>query len=206
MPPSDRHATANIRRFLADDYGANDNAARDGILKEFSCGRNPEVERFLKEQSVSFTLKHQSVTYLVFSRPYWRLSAYFTLTIKPITIDSDKFDLFSKVMQKKIKRMTRLDEGTNAYSLSAYLIAQLGKNFHDGAEKLISGAELLNLAFSTIKKAQYLVGGMAVFVETANERKLLDFYERNNFREFATRQTAPARGEPSDLVQLLAVL
>ena len=37
------------------------------ILSDYSCPINADVERFLKEQSIEFTKKNQSVTYLVIS-------------------------------------------------------------------------------------------------------------------------------------------
>ena len=59
-----------------------------GILSEFSCSINPDVERFLREQSVEFTKKNQSVTYLVFSNNDASLVGYFTLAIKPISVNA----------------------------------------------------------------------------------------------------------------------
>ncbi len=35
------------------------------LFSEFSCPLNPDVERFLKEQSIEFAKKHQAVTYLI---------------------------------------------------------------------------------------------------------------------------------------------
>ena len=53
----------NIREYLSgkDDKDLGEDALRD-ILSEFSCEKNPDVERFLKEQSIAFTKKNQSVT------------------------------------------------------------------------------------------------------------------------------------------------
>ena len=41
-----------------------------------------------------------------------------------------------------------LDKNTDTYTMSAYLIAQIGKNFTGGAEKKITGEELLELAWN----------------------------------------------------------
>ena len=59
--------------------------------------------------------------------------------------------------------------------MSAYLIAQLGKNYTDGRNKEITGTELLELAWSVIEDMQYRGGGMVVFLEANNEEKLLSF-------------------------------
>ena len=54
--------------------------------------------------------------------------------------------------------------------MSAYLIAQLGKNFADGRNNRITGAEMLELAWSVIEEMQYMGGGMVVFLEANNVR------------------------------------
>ena len=94
------------------------------VLSEFLCSKNTDVERFLKEQSIAFTKKNQSVTYLVFSNEDAELVGYFTLTIKAISVNSDAF---SNTMNRKIARVSELDETTGTYTLSAYLIARCGR-------------------------------------------------------------------------------
>ena len=74
--------------------------------------------------------------------------------------------------------------------MSAYLIAQLGKNFTNGSDKKITGEELLALAWDKIKEIQYLGGGVVTFLEAENEEKLLSFYRDNRFSQFDTKQTA----------------
>ena len=74
--------------------------------------------------------------------------------------------------------------------MSAYLIAQLGKNFSESGGTEITGAELLKLAWDKIKEIQYLGGGIVTFLEAENEEKLLSFYRDNRFSQFDTRQTA----------------
>lgn len=89
--------------------------------------------------------------------------------------------------------------------MAAYLIAQLGKNYAIEKEKRISGTELLELAWIIIQKLQYWVGGIIVFLEAYNEKKLLSFYQNNHFRQFDTRQTHNIN-EPHELIQLLRLL
>ena len=45
----------------------------------------------MKEQSIEFTKKNQSVTYLVFSNEDASLVGYFTIAIKPITVNAENF-------------------------------------------------------------------------------------------------------------------
>lgn len=195
----------NIREYLSakdeEDFGEEE--LRE-VLSEFSCEKNPDVERFLKKQSIEFTRKHQSVTYLVFSNEDVTLVGYFTLAIKPISVDASGF---SNTMKRKITRVSKLDETNGTYTLSAYLIAQLGKNFTDGANDKVTGEQLLQAAVDTIKELQYLAGGMVVFLEAENEEKLIKFYEeQNGFKRFAAKEVKSGETDAHTLIQLLKVL
>ena len=162
------------------------------------------MEKFLQEQSVDFTKKNQSVTYIVLSPEEGRIVGYFTLTIKPISVNGEKF---SNTVKRKLSRVSEQDMDNGNYQLSAYLITQLGKNFHDGLNEKITGQQLLGLAVEKIKELQYMAGGMVVFLETQNEEKLLYFYERQNgFKRFDTREVKRSAEEPRCLIQLLKVL
>ena len=191
----------NIREYLSakDDKDLGEEELRK-LLSEFSCGINPDVERFLKEQSIEFTKKNQSVTYLVFSNDDATLVGYFTITIKPISVNAEKF---SNTLKRKIARVSELDEENNTYTLSAYLIAQLGKNYHDDASKKITGEQLLQAAIDTIKEIQYMAGVMVVFLEAENEEKLIQFYERKNgFKRFDTKEIKVGTEEELALMRL----
>ena len=200
----DKYIKINIREYLA--LGADDDAgepALDRLLSEFSCPKNPDVEHFLKNNCVEFTKKNQSVTYLVMSMEKGELLGYFTIALKPLTV---RDEMISNTVKRKIKRVSEFDSQTNSYTMSAYLIAQLGKNYTDGRNKEITGAELLELAWSVIEDMQYMGGGMVVFLEANNEEKLLSFYRDNKFRQFDTRLTESKQAEPHELVQLLRLL
>ena len=157
----------------------------------------------MKKSSVEFTKKNQSVTYLVFDISSMVLVGYFTLALKPLTV---RGETVSNTVKRKLLRVSELDESSDTYTMSAYLIAQLGKNFTNGAEKKITGEELLVLAWDKIKEIQYLGGGMVTFLEAENEEKLLSFYRGNRFSQFDIRQTASYTDEPHELVQLLRLI
>lgn len=195
----------NIREYLSakDDKELGEETLL-GLLSEFSCDKNMDVERFLKEQSIEFTKKNQSVTYLVFTNVDAAFVGYFTITIKPISVNADSF---SNTMKRKIARVSELDEENGTYTLSAYLIAQLGKNFTNGANASITGEQLLQAAVDTIKELQYMAGGMVIFLEAENEEKLMRFYEdKNGFKRFDTKEIKAGTEEAHTLVQLLKVL
>ena len=173
------------------------------VLSGFSCPKNPDVERFLKRSAIEFTKKNQSVTYLVFSVESKELLGYFTLAIKPLTV---RGEAVSNTTKRKLLRISELDERSDTYTMSAYLIAQLGKNYAGGRNKKITGKELVELAWMVIEEARYMLGGMVVFLEAENEEKLLSFYHDNRFSQFDTRQTISSTDEPHEFVQLLRLL
>jgi hypothetical protein len=89
--------------------------------------------------------------------------------------------------------------------MSAYLIAQLGKNFAENDGKSIAGKELIKLAWDKIREIQYLGGGVVTFLEAENNADLISFYLKNSFSKFDTRQTKGAE-EQHELIQFLRLL
>ena len=204
MPINDKFFYINIRDYLAlgnDDKAGEPMLAR--VLSGFSCPKNPDVERFLKKSAVEFTKKSQSVTYLVFSVESKELLGYFTLALKPLSV---RGETVSNTMRKKLLRISELDEDSDTYTMSAYLIAQLGKNYTNGLNNKITGRELIELAWAVIEDAQYMLGGIVTFLEAENEEKLLSFYRDNRFSQFDTRQTISNTEESHELIQLLRLL
>ena len=198
-----KYTVFNIREYLKSENHGLGESELQSILSEFSCPRNADVERFVKEQSIEFAKKHQSVTYLVFSTEDAELLGYFAITIKPITVNSEPF---SNTTRRKLARVSELNEQNHTYNLAAYLIAQLGKNYQNGANERITGEELLELAIQQVQQMQYLAGGMVVFLEANNEEKLLEFYHNNGFQQFDSRLTESKDSEQHELIQLLKLL
>ncbi len=54
---------------------------------------------------------------------------YFTLALKPLTV---RGETVSNTVKRKLLRISEWDEKTDTYTMSAYLIAQLGKNYAGG--------------------------------------------------------------------------
>ena len=203
MQTEDKFFVANIRRYLGSD---NPKLGEDKLIQqisEFSCPKNPDVEHFLKKNAIEFTKKSQSVTYLVFSLSSMELVGYFTIALKPLTI---RGETVSNTVKRKLLRISELDERSDTYTMSAYLIAQLGKNYTGGRNKEITGKELIELAWTVVEEIQYMGGGIVTFLEAENEEKLLSFYRDNRFSQFDTRQTATDINESHELVQLLRML
>ncbi len=203
MTEKNKYRIINIRRYIGNENPELGEDELRQILSEFSCPMNPDVERFLKYSSIEFAKKNQSVTYLVFSVADGKLLGYFTLALKPLTV---RGETVSNTVKRKLLRVSELDKKSDTYTMSAYLIAQLGKNYSEKDGKMITGAELLGLAWDKIKATQYMFGGMVTFLEAENEEKLLSFYRESRFSQFDTRQTTSDTDESHELVQLLRLL
>ena len=170
--------SVNIRRYINSSNECDRQLLSD-FITDFTCPKNPDIERFLKNSAIDFTRKQQSVTYLAFTKESIDFVGYFTLTVKPLVIGVK--DIPSNTIRRKIERVARFDERTQTYSAAGYLIAQLGKNYTKAVNEEISGSELLELALDVIRRIQYRVGGMIAFLDAENNKNLIDFYERNGF-------------------------
>lgn len=68
------------------------------------------------------------------------------------------------------------------YNVSAFLIAQFGKNNNIPKEYSISGNELMDLTFEILKHVQYYVGGGVIYLDCEDIEKVLNFYQSDNNR------------------------
>lgn len=152
------------------------------LLSDFSCPENHEIESFVQYQALDFAKRKMSVTYLVMDNR-GNLAAIYTLTHKALELSEEGL---SATIKKKLSRFAQLDEKTNTYTISAFLIAQFGKN-HSCTE--LSGVRLMEKAFETLTNIQRSIGGGVVYLECEENPKLLSFYESddNRFRRFNER-------------------
>ena len=109
---------------------------RDGQKKPL----NPDIEVFLKKNAVQFAKEKKSITYIVGDKDDGSLLGYFTLTHKAIEIPADGL---SKSTVRTIEKYSRINPGSNSYTISAFLIAQFGKNYAVDGGKRITGNELM---------------------------------------------------------------
>lgn len=154
------------------------------ILSNFSCPRNLDVEKFIREDAIAFRKKRQSITYLVFSLQEMKLAGFYSIAIKPVTIPAAAI---SKSLAKRAARIGSFDETTQTYSTAMYLIAQLGKNSQYGKAESLGGRELLAFATAKISELSHLAGGTLQFLECEDVDFLKHFYEENNFAWFGAR-------------------
>lgn len=157
------------------------------ILSDFYCPKNPDVEKFIRYKAIEFAKQNIAPTHLVFSsyKDKVRLIGYFTLTVKSFYVSKSRL---SKNLTKRISKFGTYDENIKGYHISAPLIAQLGKNFNDNLNELITGDELLKLACDKIKSIQDEIGGKVTYLECEDKPKLIEFYESNGFVNFGKRE------------------
>lgn len=156
------------------------------ILSEFSCPKNVEIEDFVKNKAVDFAKRKISVTYLVMDNETGSVISIFTLAHKALDINKDALSATSR---KKLSRFANLDETKNSYSVSAFLIAQFGKNYAAEQPSDWNGVRLMEKTFETLGIVQRHIGGGVVFLECEDNPFLLDFYqnEQNRFHSFDVR-------------------
>ena len=129
-----------------------------GLLSKFSSPFNGDVETFLHKKAIEFAKQGFSQTHIVFAtyKGNPEIAGYFTLANKYITINSEKI---SSRLRRRINKFATFDRVIRSYCLSTPLIAQLGKNYTDGLDKLITGDELLKIACDKVARIQFELGG-----------------------------------------------
>ncbi len=172
------------------------------FLSDFSSPLNEEIEDFVRNKSIEFAKKKLSITYLVIRRTDSEknmLLGIFTLAHKSVEVTNINI---SNTTRRKLSKYAKLDEETNKYNVSAFLIAQFGKNSSVPERWKISGNELMDLTFEILKHVQYYVGGGVVYLDCEDIDKVLEFYqsEYNRFKQFGERE---AKNEGKRYLQLL---
>lgn len=176
----------NLRDILRDEF-LGESAAKS-IISSFSCPINPDVEHFLKHTAIEFTKQSISSTYLIMAsyKDIYVLVGYFTLANKIFCIDKEC--LPNRKWRSRLSKFGQFDQTIQRYTISAPLIGQLGKNYTNSYNKLITGDELLKLALDKVQEMQNIVGGKIVYLECEDKTSLTEFYSRNGFVNFGIRK------------------
>ena len=175
------------------------------ILKEFKCDLNKDVEYFLKEKAIEFSKQDISRTFLVMSSYQGNdvIVGYFAIANKATIVK--KF-ILSNTKRKRILRYGEYNSEIKGYNIALPLIGQLGKNYNNDYNKLITGDILLKLACNKIKEIQNIIGGRYVFLECEDNEKLKEFYELNGFECFGKRNLEKDERDKSSGDYLLQML
>jgi hypothetical protein len=160
------------RTSLKEIIGTEDEIEFFKTIEKFNC-QDKDVEKFLKEKAVEFDKRNKSRTYLLFDTDESNdivILGYFTVTIKSLKLNP-------ALPKSKIKKIDGFR--SDVKETEAVLIGQLGKN--QNHKTLIDGKTILKTAIEVIYAAHELVGGRIMFLECANNAKVVEFYEKNDF-------------------------
>ena len=154
------------------------------VLSKFVSEKNSEIEEFIREKAIDFASQKLSITYLILNTDNGVILGYFTLTHKSVILSSDGL---SRTFQKKLAKYSRLDKDSGNYVVSAFLLAQLGKNYAVKADERISGKQMMRLVNDVLLDVQRRIGGGVIYLDCEDNPKLKDFYAGENLKEFADR-------------------
>ena len=175
------------------------------ILKSYKCEINKDVEYFIKEKAIEFAKQGIAETFIVTSEYKQKdvIVGYFATTNKAINIKNLSL---SKTKKKRILKFAQYDNVFKSYNIALPLIGQIGKNYNNGYNELISGDVLLKLACDKIKTAQDVLGGRFVYLECEDKSELKEFYERNGFVCFGKRNLEKDERQKNEGEYLLQML
>ena len=162
------------------------------LLDDFSTKKadtdeplNADIEVFLKRDAIQFAKEKKSVTYLVHDKDDGSLLGYFTIAHKPIEVMPVGL---SNTVKKKVERYAQLHKELNAYIISAFLIAQFGKNYRVDDGERISGNDLMKLVDDELDDLQHRIGGGMKYLDCEADAKLIKFYQNEQtFKLFGER-------------------
>lgn len=155
-------------------------------LSRFLCPKNPDIESFLHDKAILFEKQGISATHLVYHsyKDSPVLVGYYALANKPVSI---KGSSINSKWRKRLNRFAHFDPLTKQYNIALPLIGQLGKNYANQYDQLITGDILLGFACDKIKRFQLEMGGKMAYLECEDTPKLIEFYTRNGFYQFGHR-------------------
>ncbi len=154
-------------------------------LSDFSCNANEDIQDFLHLRAIDFAKKRISITYLVLDDETGKLLGFFTLAHKVLNVPAEGM---SNTIKRRMDRYARLDKEKNSYLVSAFLLAQLGKNYALEKEERISGKALMGCVDSVLDEVQYRIGGGVVYLDSVDNKHLVHFYEDvSGYRKIAER-------------------
>lgn len=159
------------------------------ICSSFECPHNKDVESFLHHKAYEFSRQGIAATFLVFAshKQQMVLVGYFSLAQKFFHIDLHKKGNIGSNLRKRMHKFATYDDMLKKHIISSPLIGQLGKNYRDGYNTLITGNELLKIACDTVAEAQKLLGGKIVYLECEDVPYIVNFYQENGFYNFGKR-------------------
>ncbi len=152
-------------------------------LQEYVCSINSEIDTFFHSKAVESVKRHQTATFFVVDGKN-QIHGIYSITHKSLEVCAENL---SKTSAKKIAMYSDYDESRNSYYISAFLIAQFGKNANVPKNEVISGSELMEIVLNHLRAVRDEIAGNLVYLECEEKVDLITFYERNGFVRFGER-------------------
>ena len=156
------------------------------MLSNFSCCKDPDIENYLLNRAIDFEQLQKSRTYLIMDEEQLIddslslndliIYGYYSLALKVLSVP----DSFSNNQRRRLDGFNAKYSGQPISDFPCYLIGQLARNSKVSKE-VLSGREILRMAYSVILEAVEAVGGRIIMVECHDDEKLISFYEDNDF-------------------------
>lgn len=152
-------------------------AAEDRLssyLNSFNCSKNKDVEKFLKEQSLSFHKRGMARTYLILSSNS-EIIGYFAVAMKTLFINEH---ISSKKRKQSNARKLQVKD---LEVVNCFLIGQIGRD-DQFSKSDFDLRNFLEYISGIIDDAKALVGGSTILIEVEdNNKKLINLYENFGF-------------------------
>lgn len=158
----------------------------DALLYSFSCPLDLDIEAFIHNRAIEFEKLSKSCTYLVceeealIKKKELFIYGYFSMSLKTLRIPEG----ISNRKRKELDGFSAKIHGEPVKEIPCYLIGQLAKNAAVTKGQM-PGSELVEYARSVAAAAKRAVGGRYMMIECRDREKLLQFYEKNHFKEIA---------------------
>lgn len=160
------------------------------FLSSFSCTQDEDIESFLYNRAVEFERLAKSRTYLICDQDQFVdadtdirsliIYGYISVALKVLSVP----DEMSNRARKEIDGFSAKIRGEQIKDFPCYLIGQLARASNVPKES-VAGKEIIDLACDIIADAVQTVGGRYLMIECHDNAKLVQFYERNYFKEIA---------------------
>ena len=168
-------------------------------MQEYDCPLNDEINTFFHNKAIGSVQRHQTATFLIVDEQN-QIHGFYSLTHKSLEVSAENL---SRTYAKKIALHSDFDESRNSYYISAFLIAQFGKNMRIARESAISGDEMMEIVLAHLRRIRNEIAGNLVYLECEDKDKLISFYQRNGFVKFGERFSEI---EHTNYIQLLRFL
>lgn len=159
-------------------------------MAKFHCQQDNDIESFLHNKAIEFEKLAKARTYFIcdeeqfadddFSLDKLVIYGYIALALKILSVPQET----SNRMRRELDGLSAKIHGIVINDFPCFLIGQLARN-SSVAKNALSGVLLLESAYRIILTAVEAVGGRYILIECQDNEKLLEFYQKNLFIEFA---------------------